>query len=152
MDVQTLQKENADLQKQNRKRNFVIGGFMVVGAVTGFVIAKSMKGKSLVKVGATIGGSLLLGVPVLLMTRKKALLRNQKITDNENRIATLQNVNAAVNSIGSMISNKSIGEIIKSGVTPQPAAPLKPGFGILTVEEQNKMSNPPGTVSLSKMV
>ena len=154
MDVQTLQKDNADLQKQNKKRNLVIAGFMIAGAAAGFAIAKSMKGKALVQVGATIGGSLLLGVPVLLMTRKKALERTKKIKDNETQIAGLQNVNSAVNTIASMIPDKSIVDSITNVVTPKPivTAPLKPGSGVLTVEEQNKGTNPTGTVSLNKMV
>ena len=37
-------------------------------------------------------------------------------------------------------------------VPKQQNASPKPGIGVLTVEEQNKMTNPAGTVSLNKMV
>jgi hypothetical protein len=152
MDIKTLQKDNADLQKQNNKRNFVIAGFMIAGAVGGFVIAKSMKTKTLVQIGATLGGSLLLGVPVLLITRKKALERTKKIKENEETIKGLQNVAVLNTVVKENIPNLDMFNVIPKQPTVQVSTNPKPGIGVLTVEEQNKMTNPLGTVSLTKMV
>jgi hypothetical protein len=173
MDIKTLQKDNADLQKQNNKRNFVIAGFMIAGAVGGFVIAKSMKTKTLVQIGATVGGSLLLGVPVLLMTRKKAVERTKKIKENEEIIKGLQSIGVMTNVVKQNLPNLDMFNVISKQPTvqvstnPKPGIGVltveeqnkinnttrnKPGIGVLTVEEQNKMTNPLGTVSLNRMV
>jgi len=63
------------IKKENRNRNLAIGGMMVVGAVGGFFIARYMKAKTLGLVLSTIGGSVALGVPYILITRKKAVAR-----------------------------------------------------------------------------
>jgi hypothetical protein len=158
IDIKTrLQKDNADLQKQNNKRNFVIAGFMIAGAVGGFVIAKSMKTKTLVQIGATLGGSLLLGVPVLLMTRKKAVERTKKIKENEDAISALKSISVISDVVKDTIPLTDMVKNVTATKTPvqqpvQQNASPKPGIGVLTVEEQNKMTNPPGTVSLNRMV
>ena len=78
---------------------------MIAGAVGGFVIAKSMKTKTLVQIGATVGGSLLLGVPVLLMTRKKAVERTKKIKENEETIKGLQSLGVMTNVVKQNLPN-----------------------------------------------
>ena len=104
MDIQTLEKDNADLQKQNRKRTFVIVGFMIAGAVGGFVLARGMKGKTLAKVGATIGGSFLLGLPVLFATRKKTKERRVKIEENKKQIEALKAGTPISNTVNAVVA------------------------------------------------
>jgi len=74
-------KENrvATLKKQTRNRNIYIAGAMVVGALGGFLIAKSLKTKMLPLVLSAVGGSLVLGVPAILFTAKDAKTRKEEI-------------------------------------------------------------------------
>jgi hypothetical protein len=137
MDIQTLEKDNADLQKQNRKRTFVIVGFMVAGAVGGFVLARGMKGKTLAKVGATIGGSLLLGLPILLATRKKAKERSVKIELNKKQIEALKAGTPVSNTVNAVVDG--ITNVITNAITPKNVSTVtQPGSGVLTIEQQNK--------------
>ena len=99
MDIETLQKENSDLKKQNQKRNMVIGGFMVAGAVAGFLVARGFKGKALGMTLGAVGGSFLFGLPVVFATRKKAVERRKKIDENNTKIKQLTDVNNAVTNV-----------------------------------------------------
>lgn len=134
MDIQTLEKENADFQKQNRKRTFVITGFMIAGAVGGFVLARGLKGKALATIGSTIGGSLLLGLPVAFATSKKAKERNLKIEANKIQIQAIKTgtpIGTVTNALVDGLTN-----ITLNAITPKDAP--KPGSGVLTIEQQNK--------------
>lgn len=106
MDIQTLEKENSDLRKQNQKRNMVIGGFMVAGAVAGFLVARGFKGKALAMTLGAVGGSFAFGLPVLFATRKKAVERRKKIEENNNEIKNLQNVNTTISNVGALLQGK----------------------------------------------
>ena len=68
-----------DLKAQQRKRNLVVFGYMVVGAVGGYLIGKYLKLSPLKKATVTIVGSLALGGSVLLLTKKKAQARKESI-------------------------------------------------------------------------
>lgn len=104
-----------ELQKQNRNRNLWIAGGMVVGAVGGFFIARYYKAKTLGLVLSTVGGSVAVGVPIILATRKKAVARRTEIE-------TLKTTNNAVATTTSVIDNavKTVESIIPT-VTPPPS-------------------------------
>lgn len=106
MDIQTLEKENSDLKKQNAKRNMVIGGFMVAGAVAGLLVARGFKGKALAMTLGAVGGSFVFGLPVLFATRKKAVERRKKIEENNLAITKLKDVNTSVANIGALLQGK----------------------------------------------
>ena len=106
MDIQTLEKENGDLKKQNTKRNMVIGGFMIAGAVAGFLVARGFKGKALAMTLGAVGGSFVFGLPVLFATRKKAVERRKKIEENNLAITKLKDVNNSIANIGAVITGK----------------------------------------------
>lgn len=151
MDIQTLEKENADLKNQNQKRNMVIGGFMVVGAVAGFLVARGFKQKALGLTLGAVGGSFLFGLPVLFATRKKAVERRKKIDENNTQIATLQNVNNAVTNLVTNVLPKSV------EMTPE----QKKAMQNLTTEQKKAVQNaailatsglPGGRVNMSKIV
>lgn len=78
-----LEKEIKDLRNQQTKRNLLVGGLMIVGAAGGFLLTRKMKTTTLIKTVSTIGGSLLLGLPVLLITNKKYKERKQIISDKQ---------------------------------------------------------------------
>lgn len=150
---QVLQKINADRKKieadkiadnrlaaiktENRNRNIYIGGVMVVGALGGFFLAKKYKTSVIKTILATIGGSLVLGVPAILLTKKKAVARReetklllaQKSTVVEMPTGTLEQAIKTVENITSVI--------------PKAAATNLAGSGVLTVEEQAKMKPAP---------
>ena len=79
MSDKTKENRVATLKKQTRNRNIYIAGAMVVGALGGFLIAKSLKTKMLPLVLSTVGGSLVLGVPAILFTAKDAKTRKEEI-------------------------------------------------------------------------
>jgi len=74
-------KKRAEIKKANRNRNLWIAGGMVLGAVGGFIGAKYFKAKTLGIVLSTIGGSVAVGLPIILVTRKKALERKKELAD-----------------------------------------------------------------------
>ena len=76
-----LDKEIKDLKSKQTKRNLLVGGLMITGAAAGFLISLKMKQSTAIKVVSTIGGSLILGLPVLLLTNKKYKERRQQIRD-----------------------------------------------------------------------
>lgn len=122
MDIQTLEKENGDLKRQNRKRNMVIGGFMVAGAVAGFFVARGFKGKALAMTLGAVGGSFAFGLPVLFATRKKAVERRKKIEENNLKIKQLQDVNNAVTNVVTGLIPKATTEMTqeqKMALTPE---------------------------------
>jgi F0F1-type ATP synthase assembly protein I len=123
-----------ELQKQNRNRNLWIAGGMVVGAVGGFFIARYFKAKTLGLVLSTVGGSVAVGVPIILATRKKAVARRTEIE-------TLKTTNNAVATTTSVIDNAI--KTVENITSVIPKTPLPAGSGVLTVEEQNKLMNQP---------
>lgn len=76
-----LDKEIKDLKAKQRNRNLLVGGLMVSGAVAGFLLSRKMKATKIIKVVSTIGGSLILGLPVLLFTNKNYMNRKKEIKD-----------------------------------------------------------------------
>lgn len=68
-----------DLKAQQTKRNLVIAGYMVVGAVGGYLLSRAFKLNVWQKATVTIVGSLALGGSVLLLTKKKAKARKEAI-------------------------------------------------------------------------
>jgi hypothetical protein len=140
----------AVLKTENRNRNLYIGGVMVVGALGGYFLAKRYKTSTTMTILATIGGSLVLGVPAILLTKKKAvqrrdetkLLLTQKSTVVEMPTGTLEQAIKTVENITSVI--------------PKPEPSKIAGSGVLTLEEQAKISNtasiPAGATNLTKFV
>ena len=76
-----LDKEIKDLRAKQRNRNLLVGGLMVSGAVGGFLLSRKMKATKIIKILSTIGGSLILGLPVLLFTNKNYMNRKKEIKD-----------------------------------------------------------------------
>ena len=68
-----------DLKAQQRKRNLVIAGYMVVGAVGGYFLGRYFKLATWKKVSATVLGSLVFGGTVYLVTKPKAKKRKENI-------------------------------------------------------------------------
>lgn len=114
--LKKAQEENtkrvADLKKQNRNRNLWIAGGMVVGAVGGFFIARYFKAKTLGLVLSTVGGSVAVGVPIILATRKKAVARRTEIE-------TLNTATSTIPTVTSVATNaiKTIESVIPTGTT-----------------------------------
>lgn len=108
-------KKIAELKKQNRNRNLWIAGGMVVGALGGFFIARYFKAKTLGLVLSTVGGSVAVGVPIILATRKKAVARRTEIE-------ALNTANNAVATTTSVVDNviKTVETVIPT-VTPPPS-------------------------------
>lgn len=143
MDIQTLEKENGDLKTQNRKRNMVIGGFMVAGAVAGFLVARGFKQKALGITLGAVGGSLIFGLPLVFATRKKAVQRRKKIEDNNAQIKQLQDLNNSVVNIGSILTGK------KTTETPLTDEQKKTANALLLATSS---MSPGGKMNLNKMV
>lgn len=101
--LKKTQEENtkrvADLKKQNRNRNLWIAGGMVVGAVGGFFIARYFKAKTLGLVLSTVGGSVAVGVPIILATRKKAVARRIEIETLSKPVASIPEVTQKIKDI-----------------------------------------------------
>ena len=76
-----LDKEIKDLRAKQRNRNLLVGGLMVSGAVGGFLLSRKMKATKIIKILSTIGGSLILGLPILLFTNKNYMNRKKEIKD-----------------------------------------------------------------------
>lgn len=76
-----LDKEIKDLRAKQRNRNLLVGGLMVSGAVGGFLLSRKMKATKIIKILSTIGGSLILGLPVLLFTNKNYMNRKKEIKE-----------------------------------------------------------------------
>lgn len=74
-------KDIQDLRKQQYKRNSVVSSFALIGALSGFLIARSYKTKIWVKITSTILGATILGLPVFLITRKKYQERKKSIKE-----------------------------------------------------------------------
>lgn len=72
-----------DLKAQQRKRNLVVFGYMVVGAVGGYLIGKYLKLSPLKKATTTVVGSLVLGGSVFMLTKRKAESRKAVIKEKQ---------------------------------------------------------------------
>lgn len=72
-----------DLKAQQRKRNLVIVGYMIVGAVGGYLIGKYLKLSPLKKATTTVVGSLVLGGSVFMLTKRKAETRKAVIKQKQ---------------------------------------------------------------------
>ena len=88
-----------ELKKETRNRNLMIGGYMVVGALGGYFIARYMKAKTLSLVLSTVGGSLALGVPFILITRKKAVVRRTEAETLNKSITAIPETSVIDNAI-----------------------------------------------------
>lgn len=76
-----LNKDIQDLRNQQFKRNLTVSSFAIVGSVAGFLIARSYKSKTWVKIVSTIVSATIMGLPVFLITRKKYAERNKAIKE-----------------------------------------------------------------------
>jgi hypothetical protein len=72
-----------DLKQQQRNRNLVVVGYMVVGAVGGYLIARHLKLSTLKKATTTVVGSLALGGSVFMLTKRKAEIRKELIKQKQ---------------------------------------------------------------------
>ena len=72
-----------DLKAQQRKRNLVIVGYLIVGAVGGYLIGKYLKLSPLKKATTTVVGSLVLGGSVFMFTKRKAETRKAVIKEKQ---------------------------------------------------------------------
>ena len=70
---------------------------MLVGATTGFLISRRMKTSLGVQILSALGGSLILGVPYLLVTRKK---------DKNNKTVYIQTKDDKITVDPNLIENK----------------------------------------------
>jgi len=86
-----LDKEIKDLRAKQRNRNLLVGGLMITGAIAGFLVSKKMKATKIIKVLSTIGGSLILGLPVLLFTNKNYMNRKKEIKDKNDTAIKIVN-------------------------------------------------------------
>jgi len=111
-------KRVAKLKKKNRNRNLWIAGGMVVGAVGGFFIARYFKAKTLGLVLSTVGGSVVVGVPIILATRKKAVARRTEI-EKLNTATRLGYALFTIPTATSVVNNaiKTVENVIPSGTT-----------------------------------
>ena len=133
MDKQATENKLKTIKKQTRNRNIYIGGAMVVGALGGFLIAKGFKATLTATILATVGGSLVLGIPAILLTKKDSakrreeakLLLEQKNTVIDTPKGTLEQAIKTVEDITSVI--------------PKTQAKNVAGSGVLTIEEQAKL-------------
>jgi hypothetical protein len=86
-----LDKEIKDLRAKQRNRNLLVGGLMITGAIAGFLVSRKMKATKIIKVLSTIGGSLILGLPVLLFTNKNYMNRKKEIKDKNDTAIKIVN-------------------------------------------------------------
>jgi len=71
------------LKAQQRKRAFVVTGFLIVGAVGGYILGKQLKLSKVAKFATTLAGSVLIGGSVFMLTKKKAETRKKVIEEKE---------------------------------------------------------------------
>lgn len=116
-------KRTVELKKQNRNRNLWIAGGMVAGAVGGFFIAKYFKTKTLGLVLSTLGGSLAVGVPIILATRKKAVARKTELEALSKPVATMPEVTQKVKDVFSKEVLQPKMETLKSATLEQSTMP-----------------------------
>jgi F0F1-type ATP synthase assembly protein I len=125
--LKKTQEENTkrvtDLKKQNRNRNLLIAGGMVVGAVGGFFIARYFKAKTLGLVLSTVGGSVAVGVPIILATRKKAVARRTEIETLSKPVASIPEVTQKVKDIFSKVEMQPKMETLKTTTIDQSKLP-----------------------------
>jgi hypothetical protein len=125
--LKQTQEENSkrvtDLKKQNRNRNLWIAGGMVVGAVGGFFIARYFKAKTLGLVLSTVGGSVAVGVPIILATRKKAVARKTEIETLSKPVAPAPEVTQKIKDIFSKEAMQPKMETLKSTTLDQSKLP-----------------------------
>jgi hypothetical protein len=76
-----LDKDIQDLRNQQFKRNLIVSSFAIVGGVAGFLITRANKSKTWVKIGSVLLGAVIVGLPVMLLTRKKYQERKKAIKD-----------------------------------------------------------------------
>jgi len=98
-----VEQDIKDLKAQQRKRSMVIAGYVVLGAVGGYVLGRSLKLTTWAKVYTTLGGSLLLGGATYFITKAKAERRKASIEEKEQMLEQA----------------KYLMEIIKESNTPQ---------------------------------
>jgi len=111
-----------ELKKETRNRNLVIGGYMVVGALGGFFIARYMKAKTMGLVLSTIGGSLALGVPYILITRKKAVARRTEAETLNKSISGVVETSLVDDAV------KAVEDLTKAPVKPTTQIPSTVGL------------------------
>jgi len=116
-------KRVTDLKKQNRNRNLWIAGGMVVGAVGGFFTARYFKAKNLGLVLSTVGGSVAVGVPIILATRKKAVARRTEIETLSKPVASIPEVTQKVKDIFSKEAMQPKMETLKTTTIDQSKLP-----------------------------
>lgn len=78
-----IEEDIKELQAQQRKRNMVIASYVVIGAIGGYFLGRSLKLTTWAKVYTTVGGSLLLGGTTYLLTKSKAERRNASIAEKQ---------------------------------------------------------------------
>jgi predicted phage tail protein len=137
IDKQATDNKIKTIKKQTLNRNIYIGVAMVVGALGGFLIAKGMKTPILTTVLATVGGSLVLGVPAILLTKKDAAARKEEMKSLEAKKSTVIDTPKGV-----MEQAIQTVENITSVIPKAPSQKIA-GSGVLTIEEQNKLAPAP---------
>lgn len=137
IDKQATDNKIKTIKKQTLNRNIYIGVAMVVGALGGFLIAKGMKTPILTTVLATVGGSLVLGVPAILLTKKDAAARKEEMKSLEAKKSTVIDTPKGV-------MEQAI-QTVENITSVIPKAPVQKiaGSGVLTIEEQNKLAPAP---------
>lgn len=140
----------AVIKTENRNRNIYIGGAMVVGALSGYFLAKKYKATTTMTILATIGGSLVLGVPTILLTKKQAVKRRE-----ETKLLLAQKSKVVEMPTGTLEQAIKTVENLTS-VIPKTEPTKVAGSGVLTIEEQAKINTtasvPAGTTNLTKLV
>ena len=133
IDKQATDNKIKTIKKQTLNRNIYIGVAMVVGALGGFLIAKGMKTPILTTVLATVGGSLVLGVPAILLTKKDAAARKVEMKSLEAKKSTVIDTPKGVMEQ----AIKTVEDI--TSVIPKTQSKNVAGSGVLTIEEQAKL-------------
>jgi uncharacterized membrane protein len=138
IDKQATDNKIKTIKKQTRNRNIYIGVAMGVGAIGGFLIAKGMKTSTLTTVLATVGGSLVLGVPAILLTKKDAATRKEEMK------SLLAKKSTVVEETPKGVMEQAIQTVENiTSVVPKATVQQTAGSGVLTIEEQNKLAPAP---------
>jgi hypothetical protein len=147
-----VDKDIQDLRNQQFKRNLTLSSFAILGGLSGFLIARSYKSKTFVKITSAFLGATILALPIFLLTRKKYQERTKAIKEksdltikvNEGKINISPNALTATKEakVQTIVSN--IEKANEQAFTKQERPKIEGYFNLLSEEDLTtwvKLSN-----------
>jgi hypothetical protein len=103
---------NEEEKKARTKKILITSALMLVGATTGFLISRRLKKSLSIQVLSAVGGSLILGVPYLVITRNKGKKAKEVYIGTKNQ-PTLAENQPTTDELNQLKQTLKIGGLIK---------------------------------------